>query len=148
MAQWIECWAVDQKLASLIPRQATCLGCGPGAQLGCVGRRYVCLSLTHQCFSPTLSLSLSRSLKTINKILKIHTHKNIYEVNWFLRVIFQFYLKSNTYHIGWVWGVRKNEGKIWTLKIQGIQITGGYLGVPRTPLQGRVKRLSRILFGK
>ena len=28
--QWIECWLVNQRVASLIPSQGTCLGCWPG----------------------------------------------------------------------------------------------------------------------
>ena len=32
VAQWIECWPVNQRVASLIPSQGTCLGCGPGPQ--------------------------------------------------------------------------------------------------------------------
>ena len=30
VAQWIECWPVNQRVASLIPSQGTCLGCGAG----------------------------------------------------------------------------------------------------------------------
>ena len=33
VAQWIECRSVNQRLASLIPHQGTCLACGPGPQL-------------------------------------------------------------------------------------------------------------------
>ena len=32
MAQWIECWPVNQRVPDLIPSQDTCLGCGPGPQ--------------------------------------------------------------------------------------------------------------------
>ena len=32
VAQWIECWPVNQKVAGLIPSQGTCLRCGPGPQ--------------------------------------------------------------------------------------------------------------------
>ena len=32
VAQWIECWPVNQRVAGLIPSQDTCLGCGPGPQ--------------------------------------------------------------------------------------------------------------------
>ena len=28
VAQWIECWPVNQRVASLIPSQGTCLDCG------------------------------------------------------------------------------------------------------------------------
>ena len=34
VAQWIECWPMNQKVVGLIPSQGTCLGCGPGPQLG------------------------------------------------------------------------------------------------------------------
>ena len=34
VAQWIECWPVNQRAGSLIPSQGTCLGCRPGPQLG------------------------------------------------------------------------------------------------------------------
>ena len=33
MAQWIECWPANQRVAGLIPTQGKCLGCGPGSQL-------------------------------------------------------------------------------------------------------------------
>ena len=33
MAQWIELWPVNRKVASSIPRQGTCVGLGPGLQL-------------------------------------------------------------------------------------------------------------------
>ena len=39
MAQWIECLPMNQKVACLFPGQGTCLGCGPGPQLGaCEGQ--------------------------------------------------------------------------------------------------------------
>ena len=31
VAQWIECWTVNQKVAGLIPNQGSCLGCGLGS---------------------------------------------------------------------------------------------------------------------
>ena len=34
VAQWIERGLVNQRVAGLIPGQGTCLGCGPGPQLG------------------------------------------------------------------------------------------------------------------
>ena len=34
VAQWIECRPVNRKVACLIPSQGTCLGRGPGPQLG------------------------------------------------------------------------------------------------------------------
>ena len=32
VAQWIECRPANQRVASSIPSQGTCLGCGPGPQ--------------------------------------------------------------------------------------------------------------------
>ena len=32
VAQWIECWTVNQWITSSIPSQSTCLGCWPGPQ--------------------------------------------------------------------------------------------------------------------
>ena len=69
MAQWIELQLVNQKVTDSIPVQGTCLGCGPGAQLGCTrGNQlkflsHIDVSLTHQCFSTSLSPSLLLSLK-------------------------------------------------------------------------------------
>ena len=34
VVQWIEHWPVSQRIVSSIPSQGTCLGCGPGPQLG------------------------------------------------------------------------------------------------------------------
>ena len=39
VAQWIECWLVNQRVSGLIPSQDTCLGCGPGPQLGAYDRQ-------------------------------------------------------------------------------------------------------------
>ena len=32
VAQWIECWPVNQRVAGSISSQSTCLGCRPGPQ--------------------------------------------------------------------------------------------------------------------
>ena len=32
VAQWIEHWPTNLRVAGLIPSQGTCLGCGPGSQ--------------------------------------------------------------------------------------------------------------------
>ena len=32
VAQWIEHWPTNLRVAGLIPSQGTCLGCGPGPQ--------------------------------------------------------------------------------------------------------------------
>ena len=34
VAQWIECWPMNQRVAGSIPSQGTCLCCGPGPQWG------------------------------------------------------------------------------------------------------------------
>ena len=34
MAQWTECWPVNQRVAGSIPSQGACLGCGPGLHWG------------------------------------------------------------------------------------------------------------------
>ena len=66
VAQWMEHLPVNERVANSIPSQGTCLGCGPGPWLGACERDLVSVSLTHLCFSPSLSLSLPISLK-INK---------------------------------------------------------------------------------
>ena len=47
VTQWIECWTAKQRVAGLIPSQSTCLGCGPGPQLGAWERQPIDVSLTH-----------------------------------------------------------------------------------------------------
>ena len=32
VAQWIECWPVNQMVTGSIPSQGSCLGCGPDPQ--------------------------------------------------------------------------------------------------------------------
>ena len=72
MAQWTECQPVNQKVTSSIPSQSTCLGCGPGPQLGVWERQLIDVSLVHRCFSPSLSpflplpLVVNTSLKEFN----------------------------------------------------------------------------------
>ena len=73
VAQWIECWPVNQRVAGSIPSQGTCLGCRPGPQ------QEACEKQPHiKCFSPLL---LPFSLK-INKLFKKnyrpHTHQEGY----------------------------------------------------------------------
>ena len=60
-------WALacEQKVSGLIPGQSTCLGCGPGSQLGACERQAIDVSLEHWCFI-SLSISLLSSL-SINK---------------------------------------------------------------------------------
>ena len=61
MAQWIERWPVNQKIATSILSQGTCLGRGPGSQLGVCKRQLTDVSLDIH-----VSLPLLLSLK-INK---------------------------------------------------------------------------------
>ena len=32
VAQWIECWPANQRVAGSMPSQGTCMRCGPGPQ--------------------------------------------------------------------------------------------------------------------
>ena len=47
VAQWTEHQPVNQKVASSIPGQGTCLGCGPGPQLGACKKQLIIKSLAH-----------------------------------------------------------------------------------------------------
>ena len=70
VAEWIERLPVNWKVTGLIPGQGTCPGCRPGPQMGVCKRQPIHVSLTHPCFSPSLSPSLPLSLKTNkNKML-------------------------------------------------------------------------------
>ena len=62
VAQWIECWPVNQRFAGLIPSQGTCLGCWPGPQLGAHERR------------PHIDVSLPLSPSLSPKDTHTHTH--------------------------------------------------------------------------
>ena len=66
VAQWVECRPANQEVVSSIPSQGTWLGCRLGPYLGACERKQINVSLTHWCFSPSLSPSRSLSLK-INK---------------------------------------------------------------------------------
>ena len=63
VAQWTEQQTVKQRVASSIPSQGTCLGCGPGPQQG------VCERQPHIDVSLPLSPFFSPSLK-INQVFK------------------------------------------------------------------------------
>ena len=63
VAQWIECWPVNQSVAGLILGQGTCLGCGSGPQVG-VRVRQPHIDVSFPLFFPSFP-----SLK-INKIFK------------------------------------------------------------------------------
>ena len=60
MAQGTECWSANQKVASSIPGQGTCLGCGPGPQLGHVRGNHTLMFLPLS-FSLPLSLKINKS---------------------------------------------------------------------------------------
>ena len=66
MVHWVECRLVDWKATGWIPSQGTSLGCRPGSQLGSCRMQSIQASLSHRCFSPSFSPSLSLSLKNIN----------------------------------------------------------------------------------
>ena len=56
VAQWIEHWPENQRVASSIPNQGTCLGCGPGPLWwGHVRGNHTLMFLS---ISPYISLSL------------------------------------------------------------------------------------------
>ena len=72
VAQWIEHWPVNQKVAIQFPVRA-CAGLQARSPVGVCKRQLINVSLTHHCFSPSFSPSLPLSLQ-INKIFfkKIH----------------------------------------------------------------------------
>ena len=69
VAQLVGCPPAKWKFAGSIPAQGTFLGCRFGPGWGMYKRQLINDSLSHQCFSPSLSLSFPFPLK-INKILK------------------------------------------------------------------------------
>ena len=42
VAQWIECWPVNQRVTGSVPRQGTCLDCRPGPPVGDAQRATMC----------------------------------------------------------------------------------------------------------
>ena len=60
VGQWVGPRAVNCKVTGWIPGQDTCLGCGPGPGLGAC---QIYVSVTHPCFSLSLSPSLTLNLK-------------------------------------------------------------------------------------
>ena len=68
MGQWIECQPANQRVASLIPSQDTCLGYGPDSHLGACERQLMFLS--HIVVSLPLFLPSFPSLKIKIKSLK------------------------------------------------------------------------------
>ena len=68
VAQWIESGPANQRVASSIPRQDTCLGCRPDPQLGvCKGQPHIDVSLP---LSPSLPLFLKK-IKCFKKSLSL-----------------------------------------------------------------------------
>ena len=63
VTRWSEPQPVNRREARSIPRQGTCLGCGPGPQLRACERQPVNVSLTHERFSRSRSPSLLFFLK-------------------------------------------------------------------------------------
>ena len=59
VAQWIDSRPANQKVASLIPSQGTCLGWGPGPQWGCVRGNHTLMFLSLP-FSLPSSLSQNK----------------------------------------------------------------------------------------
>ena len=58
VVEWIECQPVNQSVASSIPSQGTCLGCGARSPVSGTWE-----ATTHWCFSPSFSPSLTLCLK-------------------------------------------------------------------------------------
>ena len=53
VAQWIERWPANQRVAGSIPSQGTCLDCGPGPQWGaCKSQPHIDVSLPFSLLSP------------------------------------------------------------------------------------------------
>lgn len=57
VAQWVKRWPADRKVTSSFPGWGTGLGGGPGPRQGAGERQLIDVSLTFQCFSPSLSKS-------------------------------------------------------------------------------------------
>ena len=51
VAQWIERWPMNQRVAGLIPSPGTCLGCGPSPQEG-VNKRQPHIDVSLPLFLP------------------------------------------------------------------------------------------------
>ena len=47
VTQWTECWPVNQIVSGSIPGQGTCLGFGPGPQLGVCEMHPIEMFLSH-----------------------------------------------------------------------------------------------------
>ena len=63
VAQCSEHWPANQNVASSIPSQGTCLGCGPGPLVGVFERQPIDVSLTHTDASLPLKKKEKRKRK-------------------------------------------------------------------------------------
>ena len=63
VAQWVGHCPANRKIAGSVSSQGTSLGCRFNPQLGACERQLNDVSLAHQCFSPSLTPSLSPSSK-------------------------------------------------------------------------------------
>ena len=67
VAQLIGHCPAKWRVTGSIPSQGTCLGCEFGPQSGCVQEQLISVSLSHWCFSPSLSPSLPLFLNQFKK---------------------------------------------------------------------------------
>ena len=74
VAQWVEHCSLNQKAASSIPGQGTCLGYWPGPRVGGVQEA------TNRCFSCTL-MFLFLSFSSLSLSLKINKQINLLKIN-------------------------------------------------------------------
>ena len=86
VARWVEHWTANPKVASWIPGQGTCLGCGSGSWLRTCERQPLCVCHT-SVFSPSLSPSLPLSLK-INKSFSFKGKTNGFLGEQFVIIIY------------------------------------------------------------
>ena len=115
VAQWVELQPGNQNVASSIPTQGTCLGCGPRPQLEVCERQPIGVSLSPT--SPFLTLSLK------NKVLKLREqvlsplsraqHKHFLKrsfQNWasyrscYIPLIFRLFYNGGKTANPWEWG--------------------------------------------
>ena len=108
MAYWIEHQPANQSVASLIPSQGTCLGCGSGAQQGVCERQLIDVSIAHPCFSSNINVSLPLFLFPFllsqNKEIQSKKGKHISNVS--LYVIFVKFRENMRVN-------RKNQKNCW-----------------------------------
>ena len=74
MAQWIECWPVNQRVAGSISSQGTFLSCGPGPQWG-VPKRQPHIDVSLPFFLPpfpSIKINIINTIFLKNQILHLH----------------------------------------------------------------------------